>query len=184
MSRLNIRVEGMVCQNCVQIIEKNLAKSDGVEAITVSLKDSMATVIYDPRFTNSQKLAEEIEELGFEAAPLSAPAASKAKDKCRIDVSGMTCNSCVAVIESGLGKIAGVESSAVSLEEGQAVVVYNSAAVTAEDFETAIVDMGFVVTGISSTFFCCCIKNPECIIKLSSDKIIQHCVIHTNPTPL
>ena len=184
MSRLNIRVEGMVCQNCVQIIEKNLAKSDGVEAITVSLKDSMATVIYDPRFTNSQKLAEEIEELGFEAAPLSAPAASKAKDKCRIDVSGMTCNSCVAVIESGLGKIAGVESSAVSLEEGQAVVVYNSAAVTAEDFETAIVDMGFVVTGISSTFVCCCIKNPECIIKLSSDKIIQHCVIHTNRTPL
>jgi Cu+-exporting ATPase len=140
----------MVCQNCVQIIEKNLAKTDGVEAITVSLEDSMATVIYDPRFTNSQKLAEEIEELGFEAAPLSAPAAPKARDKCRIDVSGMTCNSCVAVIESGLGKIAGVESSAVSLEEGTAVVVYNSAAVTAEDFETAIVDMGFVVTGISN----------------------------------
>ena len=155
MSRLNIRVGGMVCQNCVQIIEKNLAKTDGVEAITVSLEDSMATVIYDPRFTNSQKLAEEIEELGFEAAPLSAPAAPKARDKCRIDVSGMTCNSCVAVIESGLGKIAGVESSAVSLEEGTAVVVYNSAAVTAEDFETAIVDMGFVVTGISSTFFSC-----------------------------
>ena len=116
-----------------------------VEAITVSLEDSMATVIYDPRFTNSQKLAEEIEELGFEAAPLSAPAAPKARDKC----------TCVAVIESGLGKIAGVESSAVSLEEGTAVVVYNSTAVTVEDFETAIVDMGFVVTGISSTFFSC-----------------------------
>ena len=142
----------MVCQNCVQIIEKTLAKTDGVKDISVSLRDSMATVIYDPRLTNPRQLTEEIEELGFEAAPMSTAAASRGKDKCRIEISGMTCNSCVAVIESGLSKIPGVERSTVSLEEGGAVVVYNKSAATVEDLETAIVDMGFIVTGIRSTF--------------------------------
>lgn len=137
----------MVCQNCVQIIERNISKTKGVEDISVSLKENMAMIVYDPQFTSPQQLAEEIEELGFEATPLSAPAPPRGKDTCQIEVGGMTCNSCVTLIESGLGKMVGVESATVSLEKGRAVVLYDSAKAKAEDFETAIEDMGFIVTG-------------------------------------
>jgi Cu+-exporting ATPase len=145
MATVNIRVEGMVCQSCVQNIEQNLSKKDGVSRVAVSLEEKLARVTYDAAVTNPQELADEIEDLGFEAMLPSVAASSGASRTCTIGVGGMTCHSCVSLIEGGLGEIAGVESAAVSLEKEQAVIVFNPSMAGIEDFKTAIDDMGFIV---------------------------------------
>ena len=121
MSRTEIHVEGMVCQSCVQNIEQNLSKVSGV---SVSLEEKLARVAYDPVLTNSQQLAEKIEDLKFKATPppSSIPVA---KNTCTIGVGGMTCQWCVDNIESALQKIAGVQSVTVSLKKAKAFITYN-----------------------------------------------------------
>ena len=147
MATVNIRVEGMVCQSCVQNIEQNLSKKDGVNKVSVSLEEKLARVTYDAAVTNPQELADEIEDLGFEAMLPSVSSSSGTSSKtCTIGVGGMTCHSCVSLIEGGLGEIAGVESVAVSLEKEEAVIVFNPSKANIEDFKTAIDDMGFIVT--------------------------------------
>ena len=140
----------MVCQSCVQNIEQNLSKKDGVSKISVSLEEKLARVTYDAAVTNPQELADEIEDLGFEAMLPSVSASSSTSRTCTIGVGGMTCHSCVSLIEDGVGVIAGVESVAVSLEKEQAVIVFNPSMASVEDFKTAIDDMGFIVKAAPS----------------------------------
>ena len=149
MARTEIHVEGMVCRNCAQNIEQNLLKVRGVSEVSVSLEEKLARVAYDPALTNPQQLAEEIEEAGFEATP---PPSSSAvpKNTCTIRVGGMTCQSCVELLENGIGEINGVDSVAVSLEKGVAVIVYERTLTSVEDFKEVIENMGYLVNDGSS----------------------------------
>lgn len=148
MASIDIRVEGMVCQSCVQNIEENLGKKDGVTAVSVSLERETARIAYDPNITNPPDLKEAIEDLGFDAflPPSAAGSSSSSNVKCEIGVDGMTCHSCVELIEDGIGKRAGITSVAVSLENKVAVIVYNPSVADMEEFKEAIDDMGFQVT--------------------------------------
>lgn len=156
LSHVNIMVEGMVCQSCVQNIEENLSTEKGVKEIKVSLKEKSASVMYDPRITNPRRLADNINDMGFEATPVISESALNGSSTASTDlvstvgIDGMTCHSCVSLIESGIGEIKGVYLVTVSLEKKVATIVYDSTKASTEDFGTAIEDMGFIVTGIKS----------------------------------
>ena len=155
VSHVDIKVEGMVCQSCVDNIEENLSTKKGVKTIKVSLKDKLASVTYDPKITNPRRVADAIDDMGFEAAPLISEevlqglmASPSTGVTILVGVDGMTCHSCVSLIESGLDEIDGVNSAKVSLERKEATIIYDSSKASAEDFKTAIEDMGFIVTTI------------------------------------
>ncbi|XP_068264454.1 copper-transporting ATPase 1 isoform X2 [Nyctibius grandis] len=63
-----------------------------------------------------------------------------------ISVEGMTCNSCVQTIEQHVGKMSGVHNIKVSLEDKNAVVIYDSKLQTPATLQEAIYDMGFDAT--------------------------------------
>ncbi|XP_039939787.1 copper-transporting ATPase 1 [Hirundo rustica] len=63
-----------------------------------------------------------------------------------IGVEGMTCNSCVQSIEQHLGKMDGIHNVQVSLEDKNAVIIYNSKLQTPVTLQEAICDMGFDAT--------------------------------------
>ncbi|XP_009580410.1 PREDICTED: copper-transporting ATPase 1 [Fulmarus glacialis] len=63
-----------------------------------------------------------------------------------ISVEGMTCNSCVQTIEQHVGKMNGIHNIKVSLEDKNAVVVYDSKLQTPATLQEAIYDMGFDAT--------------------------------------
>lgn len=162
ISHVNIKVEGMVCHSCVENIEGNISKKKGVKEIKVSLKEKLASVTYDPRLTNPRHVADSIDDLGFEATPLISEAALKSlsavntKLVSTIGIDGMTCHSCVSLIETGIGEIDGVESVRVSLENKVATITYDSSRASSEYFKSAIEDMGFLVTNINSKL---CVTN-------------------------
>lgn len=66
-----------------------------------------------------------------------------------LGVDGMTCHSCVSLIQSALQDIEGVHSVSVSLEEKCASIVYESTKTSSEVFIAAIEDVGFIFTGMS-----------------------------------
>ena len=156
-----IHVEGMVCNSCVQNIENNVGELNGVHEVKVSLSEKTATVSFDPSLTSSQQLAEAIEELGFEANNETAPgndAISSSKSqvgKKRIDcigINGMTCHSCVNLIEATVGELPGVMSMQVSLACKEGTVEYNDDLVTREQIRDTIDEMGFIVTYVTGKY--------------------------------
>lgn len=63
-----------------------------------------------------------------------------------VGIGGMSCQGCVKNVSGVLLALPGVESVEVSLAEGQASIVYDSAEVDVSQFKAAIEGAGFDVT--------------------------------------
>ena len=157
-----IRVDGMVCINCSQIIESNLKKKKGVKHISVSVDEKCAQVSYDPALLSVDNICSAIEDLGFEATlpgdnplmglmlpALHEPPPSEYKQKsCVMTIDGMTCCSCVGLIESQLSGMKSVFSVQVSLEEKEGRITYDAAITSPKELVTVIEDLGYTVTHV------------------------------------
>lgn len=64
---VNIHIEGMTCNSCVQSIEGKISQRKGVMAAKVSLFDHNGIFEYDPLLTTPEDLREAIEDMGFDA---------------------------------------------------------------------------------------------------------------------
>ncbi|XP_021009003.1 copper-transporting ATPase 1 isoform X1 [Mus caroli] len=163
-----ININGMTCNSCVQSIEGVISKKPGVKSIHVSLANSTGTIEYDPLLTSPETLREAIEDMGFDAAlpadmkePLVVIAQpsletpllpssnepenvmTSVQNKCYIQVSGMTCASCVANIERNLRREEGIYSVLVALMAGKAEVRYNPAVIQPRVIAEFIRELGF-----------------------------------------
>ncbi|XP_009870710.1 PREDICTED: copper-transporting ATPase 1 [Apaloderma vittatum] len=171
-----INIEGMTCNSCVQSIEGAVAQKAGVKSIHVSLANRSGTIEYDPLQTCPEELRSSIEDMGFDAslsaktelpvataqpspeAPLeshrakppakTSPAGQEAKtvSKCYVQVTGMTCASCVANIERNLRREDGIHSILVALMAGKAEVRYNPAVIHPSAIAELIQELGFGAT--------------------------------------
>ena len=64
-----------------------------------------------------------------------------------MQVKGMHCGSCEALVKEALQEIGGVEDVEVSASSGTARVLYDEGAVSSEDLKTAIEKEGYTVSG-------------------------------------
>uniref|UniRef100_A0A671FUN8 Copper-transporting ATPase 2 n=1 Tax=Rhinolophus ferrumequinum TaxID=59479 RepID=A0A671FUN8_RHIFE len=69
---LVLAIAGMTCASCVQSIEGLISQREGVQQISVSLAEAMATILYDPSVINAEELRAAVEDMGFEASVVSA----------------------------------------------------------------------------------------------------------------
>jgi copper chaperone len=67
METLELEVEGMDCQGCVQSVTRMLNGVPGVEKVEVSLEQGRARVVYDPARSGPQQLKRAIERAGYKA---------------------------------------------------------------------------------------------------------------------
>lgn len=58
-------INGMVCNNCEKIIEKQAMKINGVRKVSVDYKNQKATVVYDSNKTDIDEITDKIEEKGY-----------------------------------------------------------------------------------------------------------------------
>ncbi|XP_053284621.1 copper-transporting ATPase 1 [Pleuronectes platessa] len=66
-SVVNIHIEGMTCNSCVQSIEGMISQRKGVVSAQVSLADHQGIFEYDPLLTTPKELKEAVEDMGFDA---------------------------------------------------------------------------------------------------------------------
>eukprot|EP01113_Clastostelium_recurvatum_P010878 TRINITY_DN1546_c0_g1_i5.p1 TRINITY_DN1546_c0_g1~~TRINITY_DN1546_c0_g1_i5.p1 ORF type:complete len:1033 (+),score=318.68 TRINITY_DN1546_c0_g1_i5:73-3171(+) len=135
-------VSGMTCASCVSIIESCVGAREGVYAISVGLIQERAEVKFDPTKVNEEQIAEEIESVGFTAKHI--PQAEH--NTVRLNISGMTCSSCVNIIESSVSQAQGVVSVVVNLATETAQVVYDPDVSGSRDIIACIEDVGFGAT--------------------------------------
>jgi len=64
---VNINIEGMTCNGCVQKVESTLKKVEGVSETSVKLASNSATVTYDVDKTNENSLTKAVNSTGFKA---------------------------------------------------------------------------------------------------------------------
>ena len=66
MQQETIKVEGMTCQHCVQVITDGLSNISGLNAVNVDLVRKEVSVEFNERETELQKIFDKIIEVGFE----------------------------------------------------------------------------------------------------------------------
>uniref|UniRef100_A0A7N9ANF3 Copper-transporting ATPase 2 n=1 Tax=Mastacembelus armatus TaxID=205130 RepID=A0A7N9ANF3_9TELE len=154
-SAVQISVQGMHCQSCVQSIEGQVGELPGVSHIQVSLQAGTALIVFQPLRVTEQELRDKIEDMGFDATLLADEPSlqtisywqgdimNSSSQTVTVWIVGMTCNSCVQSIEGRMSQMTGVQSIAVSLKEKRGTITFDSSLTEAEQLRIAIEDMGF-----------------------------------------
>lgn len=128
------KVEGMSCASCVAHVQKALKGVPGVDEAQVNLLMENATVDGDATFAD---MAKAVENAGYK---LIEPVQLKTM---KLDITGMSCASCVSSVEKAVKKLPGIDQVAVNLLLNNAVVVYDPALVKSFDILKAIDDAGY-----------------------------------------
>ncbi|XP_052796287.1 copper-transporting ATPase 1-like isoform X2 [Mya arenaria] len=136
-----LKVTGMTCASCVATIEKNLLKLEGVKKVLVSLMAQKAEVKYDAAYVLPSQIANKVSNLGFTASVIESESAGQTIVD--LSISGMTCASCVHLIESNLMKRQGMISAKVALATNKGKFVYNSEYIGPRTIIEIIQGLGF-----------------------------------------
>ena len=137
-----LHVSGMTCASCVASIEKHVKKIPGVKNVMVALIAAKAEVDYVPDYVSPTEIAESMTDLGFPTSVIE-----KAEEGVvEVNISGMTCSSCVHMIETSLGKVSGIESAVVTLNTARGKVKFNSSKLGPRDVVEMINKLGFTAS--------------------------------------
>ena len=135
-----LRVQGMTCASCVAAIERHAKKLDGVENVLVALMAAKAEVEYDPAKILPDQIANSISDLGFPTSVIDDVASS---GEVELEINGMTCASCVHLIESTLIKNKGIISATVALSTKRGKIKFDPSILGPRDVISIIEGIGF-----------------------------------------
>ncbi|CAF3953068.1 unnamed protein product [Rotaria sp. Silwood2] len=145
-----IQVEGMTCTSCVDSIERNLSKVEGIHSVLVALLAQRAEVKYDPEYLLPSQIAGLIKDLGFCAQVVET--ATSGTDIIDVNIDGMTCASCVSKIERHIKALSGIKSVDIALLTHRGRVKYDASIIGPRDIITQISDLGFPATLLSDDY--------------------------------
>lgn len=136
---LTLPVEGMTCASCVGRVEKALQETPGVEEASVNLATEKATITLATG-TSADAAIQAIERAGY-----SVP-----RQNFDLNISGMTCASCVARVEKALANVLGVTEVSVNLATERAHIVA-SAGVGEAQLINAVAQAGYEAQSVQTT---------------------------------
>ncbi|ORX37325.1 E1-E2 ATPase-domain-containing protein [Kockovaella imperatae] len=165
-----LSISGMTCAACVQTISNSLRSDSRIISVDVDLLSSSGTIRHYAKFA-PEDIAEEIEDLGYEAEVVSTvvePSVvqkDSAKDGVDTDgdhvdarstsfrttfsVEGMTCSSCSNAISTALRDLSGIESVNIDVMGNSAVIVHSGSLPISQLIET-IENLGYEAKEVSS----------------------------------
>ncbi len=131
--QITLPIVGMTCASCVAHVEGALSNLGGVEKAVVNLGAAKANVVYDPERVSPAQMFTAVTDVGYEVGSASVT----------LNISGMTCASCVAHVEGALKGLDGVTKAVVNLALNTAKVDYVPTMVTIADMKRAVQDVGY-----------------------------------------
>ncbi|MCH8566919.1 MAG: cadmium-translocating P-type ATPase [Balneolales bacterium] len=108
-----LEISGMSCASCVAGVEKSVLRLDGVSKAEVNLATEQASVYFDPEKVTQQQIAQAISDAGYEASIQEDKSTGLVDTE--LNISGMTCASCVAGVEKAIGRVSGTSDISVNL---------------------------------------------------------------------
>lgn len=137
--KIQLEISGMTCSSCVNTIQSYVSSHEGVGDISVNLLAEKAEISYNPDLVKIEELATFIEDVGFGAKIIE----EKSAGVIDLDVTGMTCSSCVNTIEKYVSTLDGVANISVNLTTEKARIEYNPSTVGVRELITGVEDIGF-----------------------------------------
>jgi Cu+-exporting ATPase len=135
--KAQIKITGMHCAACAQIIQKALSKAEGVTDARVNLTTETAYVAYDDEQTSEEKLKGVIKNTGYDVIDEVETSIMR--------IGGMTCASCSQAITRSLIKTEGVKDANVNLATEKATVSFYPGKTNYAEIKKAIEDTGYQV---------------------------------------
>ncbi|VDM79281.1 unnamed protein product, partial [Strongylus vulgaris] len=157
-----VSIKGMTCHACVNNIQDTIGTRPGIRSCTVSLEAAEGVVVFDPSLWTAEKVAESIDDMGFEAKVKDIPKditiadakvplhANSTQRKAVISIKGMVCHACVNNIQDTVSQRPGVHSVVVSLEKEEGVFTFDPSILTDDQIVEAVDDMGFEAKLVSA----------------------------------
>ncbi|KAK3080296.1 hypothetical protein LTS18_002626, partial [Coniosporium uncinatum] len=164
MATTTLSVGGMTCGACTSAVEGGFTNVAGIKSVSISLLSERAVIEHDVEMISPEKLAETIEDTGFDAKVLdtkyekdqATERKSRRKRKQQktitttVAIEGMTCGACTSAVEGGFKNLDGMIQFNISLLAERAVVVHDPTKLSAEKIAEIIEDHGFDASIISS----------------------------------
>lgn len=164
ISTTTLHVGGMTCGACTSAVEGAFKDVAGLKSFSISLLSERAVIEHDTSMLPPEKLAEMIEDTGFDAEVVETKAAKPvhSKPKMRrksqsktvvtttVAIEGMTCGACTSAVESGFNGVQGLIQFNISLLAERAVILHDPQKLTTAQILETIEDRGFDATIISS----------------------------------
>ena len=164
MSTTKIHVGGMTCGACTSAVEGAFKNVAGIKSFSISLLGEQAVIEHDAAIISPEKLAETIEDTGFDAEVLSTeasvPAPSKGQKKrggkaarlttTTVAIEGMTCGACTSAVEGGFKDLPGLVQFNISLLAERAIILHDPQVLSVAQILEIIDDRGFDASLVSS----------------------------------
>lgn len=164
MSTTTLHVGGMTCGACTSAVEGAFKDVPGVKSFSISLLSERAVIEHDPAIISTEKLAETIEDTGFDAEVLGTKAAESMSTKPKqrrksvnkrlvtttIAIEGMTCGACTSAVEGAFEGMPGLVQFNISLLAERAVIVHDAELLSVSKITESIEDRGFDASVVSS----------------------------------
>lgn len=154
-----VALEGMTCGACTSAVEGGFKDVPGVKHFSISLLSERAVIDHDPTLLPPEKIAEIIDDRGFDAeivdtvkagSNAKAPEPTSTIAVTTIAIEGMTCGACTSAVEGGFKGVDGVLKFNISLLAERAVITHDTAKLSAEEIAETIEDRGFDAQVLSS----------------------------------
>lgn len=136
MHKQDYMIDGMTCAACVSSVERAISNVQGVKDVHVNLMTHKASVSFDDNI-DDLKVINAVEATGYHA---TLPKSLKTLD---LNIEGMTCASCVASVEKGVGTLDGVDEINVNLLTEKARLTYDPQFIKSQDIIDKILDVGY-----------------------------------------
>ncbi|CAL1267350.1 unnamed protein product [Larinioides sclopetarius] len=141
---VKISVEGMTCNSCVRSIEDLVGSKPGVNKISVSLSDEIASIWYNPCITTSEKLKDIIYDMGFGTSILEVVDAKDKPQFIVLDIQTPSASEWSSHDEDQLFYSSGVICVQSATNPKHVTVYYVPNLISANDIMDSIQSMGFI----------------------------------------
>ncbi len=129
---VSLSIDGMSCASCVGRVDRALSALDGVEDVSVNLASESARLSVDDPARIGQAV-EALDKLGYPARTATA----------KLNVSSMSCASCVGRVDRALLAVPGVLDVNVNLASETATIRYVEGAVAPTALAAAATEAGY-----------------------------------------
>ncbi|HPQ68056.1 MAG TPA: heavy metal translocating P-type ATPase [bacterium] len=130
--KVELPIVGLHCATCAVKVQSALSEVPGILEATVNFASESAMVAYEPDRVGLSDISSRVRAAGYDVG----------RQTVTLDITGMSCATCVSRVEEALNDLPGVEAAAVNFAGEQATVRYVPGAVEIGDLKRAIRQAG------------------------------------------
>ena len=134
-TRTVLKIGGMNCAGCVNVIQSHLLDTDGVKKCEVNLGAEKAVLEYDSQVTDIERLEQAVKDAGYKVV----------YEKLTAKIEGLTDASDAIGLENKIVTNAGIKQVSVNYGNGQVMLEYSPTLLSLSDIRKILKDSGYEI---------------------------------------